>query len=32
MALIDPTIHSSVPFPSIPSAVGKDKLAPLEPV
>ena len=32
MALMLPTIHSSLPTPLIPSASWKDKLAPLEPV
>ena len=30
--LMAPTIHSSVPVPSIPNSVGNDRLAPFEPV
>ncbi len=32
MALMTPTIHSSLPLPLIPNSLGKDKLAPLDPV
>lgn len=32
MALMMPTIHSSLPSPSIPNSFGKDKFAPFEPV
>lgn len=32
MELMIPTFHSSAPTPSIPRAVGKERLAPLDPV
>lgn len=32
MALMRPTIHSSLPVPAMPNSSGKDKLAPLDPV